>query len=133
MPMLAQLFGQRRRKNREEVAGRALEVIVQVLRDIGIDRFLNGSLLLDARFRVRFVSVPPASARDLLALVPVRELPEALILRAYVHDAGLDAAELTRHGRLLADGLMRELLARAPALAALPERRAESGVAGQPD
>lgn len=131
MPLLAKLFGPRRRKNRDEVAGRAREVIVQVLRDVGIDRFLNGWLLLDAGFRVRFMSAPPAGARELLALVPVRALPEALILRAYVHDAGLDASELARHGGFLADGLMRELLARAPALAALPERRTEAGAPGR--
>lgn len=132
MPLLVRLFPPRRRKNREDVAGRAAEVIAKVLRDVGIDRFLNGCLLLDRAFRVRFVSAPPASPPDVLALVPVRELPEAVILRAYIEDAALDAVELARHTGFLADGLVRELLARAPAFAALPAGRGKAGLAGQP-
>jgi len=136
MPLLARLFAPRRRKNREDVAGRAAEVIAKVLRDVGIDRFLNGCLLLDRAFRVRFVSAPLSSPllapHALLAQVPVRELPEAMILRAYVEDAALDAVELARHTRFLTDGLVRELLARAPAFEALPARRVDAGLDRQP-
>lgn len=132
MPLLARLFPPRRRKNREDVAGRSAEVIAKVLRDVGIDRFLNGCLLLDRAFRVRFVSAPPLAPHALLAQVPVRELPEAMILRAYVEDAALDAVELARHTRFLTDGLMRELLARAPAFEALPASRVAAGPDDQP-
>lgn len=127
MALLARLFSPRRRKNREDVAGRAAEVITQVLRDVGIDRFLNGCLLLDPQFRVRFLSTPPGASKDVLALVCVRDLPEAVIMRAYVRDAGLDAVEVARHTRFLTDGLMREFLAHSPALASLPVRRAIHG------
>ncbi|MBQ5947031.1 hypothetical protein [Massilia sp. ST3] len=120
MELLTRLFAPRRRKTRQEVAGRATEVAQQVLSDIGIDRFLNGTILLDRQFRLRFFSSTPPSSGSALAAIAVRDLPEALILRAYVDDAGLDAATVRRHAPLLADGLMRELLARAPELRALP-------------
>ena len=122
--MFSRLFTPRRRKNREDVAARAADVIAQVLTDIGIDRFLNGSLLLDRQFRPRFFSVLPACRPDILASVAVRELDEAHILRACVPDGALDAATAARHARFLGDGLMRELLARSPDLRALPLRRA---------
>jgi len=131
MPLLARLFPQQRRKNREDVAGRAAEVIAKVLRDVGIDRFLNGCLLLDPAFRVRFVSAPLSAPQALLAQVPVRELPEALVLRADVEDTALDAVELARHTGFLVDGLMRELLARAPAFEALPACRGDADPASQ--
>ncbi|MEH6436015.1 hypothetical protein [Massilia sp. DD77] len=120
MELLTRLFAPRRRKTRQEVAGRAAEVSQQVLSDIGIDRFLNGTILLDRQFRLRFFSAAPPSSGSALATIAVRDLPEALILRAYVEDAGLDAATVRLHAPLLADGLMRELLARAPALRELP-------------
>ena len=123
MLMLSRLFAPRRRKNQEEVAARATQVIAQVLTDIGIDRFLNGSLLLNRRFRPRFFSVLPAARHDFLATVAVRDLAEAHVLRAYVSDAALDAATVARHARCLSDGLMRALLDSSPELRALPARR----------
>lgn len=67
MLLLSRLFAPRRRKNQEDVAGRAAEVIAQVLFDVGIDRFVNGSMLLDRRFRPRFFVVPPGARRDVVA------------------------------------------------------------------
>lgn len=125
MPLLAgffRLLGPRRRKTREDVAGRAAEVVVQVLYDIGVDRFLDGSLLLDHRLRVCFYAVPPRGARAMLAGVAVRELPEAQAFRAAVRASGFDAA-LERHVPALVEGLMRMLLARSPQLCALPTAR----------
>lgn len=123
MPLFSRLLKPRRRRNREDIAGRAAEVISHVLFDVGIDRFLNGSMLLDRQFRLRFFAVPPARP-DTLATLALRELAEAQVLRAYLRDAMPDAAGAARHARLLADGLMRELLARSPELRALPARRA---------
>lgn len=116
----------RRRKNQEEVAGRAFDVVNQVLFDVGVDRFLNGCMLLDRQFRLRFFSAPPAltrDAREALAAVDLRELAEAAALRASMADFVLDGQALARQARLVADGLMRELLARSPELRALPPRR----------
>ncbi|OON63381.1 hypothetical protein B0920_08355 [Massilia sp. KIM] len=121
--MLSRLFAPRRRRNQQEIAGRAAEVVEHVLYDIGIDRFLNGSMMLDARLRLRFFAVTAPAGAPPFAIVPLRELPEALVLRAYVDDVGLDATAVSRFVPLLVEGLMRELLARSPALRALPPRR----------
>lgn len=125
MLLFSRLFAPRRRKNQEDVAGRAAEVIAQVLFDVGIDRFLNGSMLLDRQFRPRFFAVPPGAGRDVVARVAMRDLAEAQLLRACVRDAALDATTVARHARSLSDGLMREMLACSPELRALPARRIE--------
>lgn len=123
MELLSRLFAPRRRRNQQEIAGRAAEVVEHVLYDIGIDRFLNGSMMLDARLRLRFFAVTAPTGAPPFAIVPLRELPEALVLRAYVADVGLDATAVSRFVPLLVEGLMRELLERSPALRALPPRR----------
>lgn len=123
MELLSRLFAPRRRRNQQEIAGRAAEVVEHVLYDIGIDRFLNGSMMLDARLRLRFFAVTAPTGTPPFAIVPLRELPEALVLRAYVADVGLDATAVSRFVPLLVEGLMRELLERSPALRALPPRR----------
>jgi len=125
MHLLSRLFAPRRRKTQEDVAGRAAEVIAQVLSDVGIDRFLNGSMLLDRQFRPRFFAVPPGARRDVVATIAVRDLAEAQQLRTCVRDTVLDAAAAARHARTLSDALMREMLACSPELRALPVRRSE--------
>lgn len=128
MHVLARWFGSRRRKTREDIANRVAEVMAQVLFDIGIDRLLNGSMLLDRQFKPRFFAVLPAATRDDLAVVALRDLEEAHVLRAYVQDAALDAATVARYARLMSEGMMRRMLAASPALRALPERRVKPGV-----
>ena len=123
--MLSRLFGPRRRKNQEEIAGRAAEVIVQVLFDVGLDRFLAGSMLLDRDFRLRFYAVPPTASPAILASVALHELDEARVFRSYVLQSGMDAPTLATHTRIMADGIMRELRARSPLLCALPATRRE--------
>lgn len=125
MQMLSSLFGPRRRKNQEEIAGRAAEVIVHVLFDVGLDRFLAGTILLDREFRLRFYSVAPQPSAAILASIPVRELDEARVFRARVIEAGIDAPTLDVHSRVMADGVMRELRRQSPALCALPATRRE--------
>ena len=129
--MLTRLFVPRRRKNQQEVAGRAAEVIQQVLFDVGVDRFLNGTVLLDPQFRLRFYSAAPPAWPEGAVLIAISELPEAPILRACAGDAALDAAAVRRHTPLLADGLMRALLARSPGLRALPALRAAPALRGR--
>ncbi|QOY96241.1 hypothetical protein IM543_10695 [Massilia sp. UMI-21] len=123
MQMSFRLFGPRRRKNQQELAGRAAEVIVHVLFDVGLDRFMAGTMLLDRDFRLRFYAVPPPSSPALLASVALHELEEARVFRARVLGAGIDAPTLAVHARIMADGVMRELRARSPALRALPALR----------
>ena len=123
MGLFTRLFAPRRRKNQQEIAGRAAEVIDHVIFDVGVDRFVNGTLLLDKEFRLRFSGVAPAAGRDVLATVAVRELDEARAFRALVKEATADTATLNLHTDRLVQGLMRELRARSPALRALPPRR----------
>lgn len=125
MQMLSSLFGPRRRKNQEEIAGRAAEVIVHVLFDVGLDRFLAGTILLDREFRLRFYAVAPQPSPAILASIAVRELDEARAFRARVIEAGIDAATLAAHSRIMADGIMCALRSQSPALCALPATRRE--------
>ena len=127
MALFLQLFRPRRRKTQDDVAGRAAEVVVQVLYDVGVDRFLAGSMLLDRRFRVCFYAVPPIDSPIFLARVPVGELAQARAFAAAAERAGFDAA-LDRHVPALVEDLMRALRERAPGLAALPlDRSVEDG------
>jgi hypothetical protein len=123
--MLSRLFGPRRRKNQEEIAGRAAEVIVQVLFDVGLDRFLAGTMLLDREFRLHFYAVPPERSAAVLASIALHELGEARVFRSFVLQSGIDAPTLATHTRIMADGIMRELRARSPSLCALPATRRE--------
>lgn len=125
MQMLFRLFGPRRRKNQEEIAGRAAEVIVHVLFDVGLDRFLAGTILLDREFRLRFYAVAPQPSPAILASVAVSELDEAHLFRAHVLQAGIDAPRLATHTRIMADSIMAALRSRSPALCALPATRRE--------
>lgn len=125
MHMLFRLFGPRRRKNQEEIAGRAAEVIAHVLFDIGLDRFLAGTMLLDRQFRLHFYATPPQGSRAILATVAVAELEEARVFRTQVLVAGIDAPTLAIHARLMADAMVKALGERSPALRALPYARRE--------
>ncbi len=123
--MLFRLFGPRRRINQEDIASRAAEVIAHVLFDVGLDRFLAGSVLLDSRFRLRFYAVPPQSSHAILASVAVRELDEAHVFRAQVLERGIDTPTLETHTRIMADAVMRALRAQSATLRALPPARGE--------
>lgn len=125
MQMLFRLFGPRRRKNQEDIADRAAEVIVHVLFDVGLDRFLAGTILLDREFRLRFYAVAPQHSPAILASVAVCELDEAQVFRARVLEAGIDAPQLATHTRIMAEGIMGALRRRSPALCALPAKRRE--------
>ncbi|MCA1856343.1 hypothetical protein LE190_10460 [Massilia oculi] len=125
MHMLFRLFGPRRRKNQEDIAIRAAEVIVQVLFDIGLARFLGGTVVLDRQFRIRFYGAPPQPSGDTIASIALRELEEARAFHAHVLRAGIDAPALERQARVMADAILRELRTQSPALRALPAARRE--------
>lgn len=125
MQMPFRLFGPRRRKNQEEIAGRAAEVIVHVLFDVGLDRFLAGTILLDREFRLRFHAVAPPPSSAILASIAVCELDEARVFHARVLGEGIDGPTLAIHARIMADGVMRVLRSQSPALCALPATRRE--------
>ncbi|KFI05647.1 hypothetical protein [Massilia sp. BSC265] len=125
MHMLFRLFGPRRRKNQEEIAGRAAEVIIHVLFDVGLDRFLAGTILLDREFRLRFYAVAPQPSPAILASIAVAELDEARVFRTQVLEAGIDGPTLATHADIMADGIMQALRSQSPALCALPATRRE--------
>ena len=122
MAWIVQLLIPRRRKNRHELTGRAAEVIAQVLSDIGIDRFLKGTMLIDQRLRVRFVSCP-AVVGSVHAAVHADTLLHARLLRANDGSLLLSAQSLQQQVVRVADELMTAFLAQSAALRALPERR----------
>lgn len=121
MGLLARLFAPKRQKNQQQVACRAAAVIDHVIFDVGVDNFVNGTLLLDKRFRVRFFGGGrPIPEPDIIARVAVGELAEARAFRAMVDDAALDPATLNLHTGRIVGALMRELREQSAALRALP-------------
>jgi hypothetical protein len=120
MAVLTRLFASRRRKNQQQIACRAAQVIDHVLFDVGVDSFFNGTLLLDKHFRLRFFGGAPQSGPDVLASVPVRELAEARAFRALVDEAAGADGPFDLHIGGVVDGLMRELNAQCAQLRALP-------------
>jgi hypothetical protein len=118
MTWIAQLLIPRRRKNHHELAGRA----AHVLSDIGVDRFLNGTLLIDRQFRVRFVSCSSVIG-PVHAAVRADALAQARVLRGDEGRLALAAQALQQQIVRLVEELMPALLAQSPALRALPPRR----------
>ena len=122
MAWLVQLLIPRRRKNQQELARRAAEVIAHVLADVGIDRFLKGTVLVDHRLRVRFVSCS-APVGSVHAAVRADTLAQALVLCAADGSLALGAQELQHQILRMVEELMAALLAQSAALRALPARR----------
>ena len=122
MAWIVQLFIARRRKNQHELAGRVAEVIAKVLFDIGIDRFLNGTLLVDRALRVRFVSCPSVIG-EVHAAVRADTLVHAQVLRG-AHASGTLATLPRQHQILrMVDEVMAAFLVQSAALRALPAQR----------
>ncbi len=122
MTWIAQLLIPRRRKNHHEIAGRAAEVIAHVLADVGVDRFLNGTLLVDRHLRVRFVSCV-GILEGVHAAVRADTLAQARVLRGEQGTLVLAAQALQQQIVCLVDELMAAMLAQSATLRALPARR----------
>jgi hypothetical protein len=117
--MLARLLAARPRKNQQQIAGRAADVIGHVLFDIGVDRFVNGTIMLDKRFRLRFFAGEPVRGPDIIATVALRELAEARVFHSLRADSAGAGVPLDVHIGCVVRGLMRELNAQSPRLRAL--------------
>ena len=130
MALLKRLLACRRARNQLQIAGRAAQVIEKVIFDVGVDTFVNGTLLLDRRFRPRFVGLMALPRSGVIASVAVGHVPEVALFRAQVGAALRDAAPPggVLSGRVALDlpvsglvtGLMREFKAQSPAFRALP-------------
>jgi hypothetical protein len=120
MPMLARLLAARPRKNQQQIAGRAADVIGHVLFDIGVDRFVNGTIVLDKHFRLRFFGGTPLLGPDIIATVALRELAEAREFHSLGRDGAAAGAPLDVRIGCVVRGLMRELNAQSARMRALP-------------
>ena len=119
MTLFAQLLIPSHRKNLRDLESRTAQVVAQVLFDMGIDRFLDGTMLVDRRLRVRFVSSAP-DGMALHAAVHPRSLAQAHALRGE-YAAGEPAGPPLRHQvERVAGELMAAFLAQSSALRALP-------------
>jgi hypothetical protein len=117
----AQLLIPQRRKNLHDLEGRTAQVIAQVLFDIGVDRFLNGTMLVDRRLRVRFVSAAPDGVAVHASVHP-GALAQAQSLRG--DSAGMLASPPhAQQVERVVEALMAAFLAQSPVLRALPARR----------
>jgi hypothetical protein len=116
MRLLERLF-EPRPKSQAHIVRRAAAVIDHVIFDVGVDTLVGGTFLLDKRFRLRFVSVPPPRARGVVARVQVSQMAEAGRFSAV---ETLDSDALKAHSASLALALVRELGAQSAALRALP-------------
>jgi hypothetical protein len=119
MIWITQLLARRHKPSHAHLAGRAEKVIAKVLFDIGVDNFLNGTLLIDHGYRVRFVSCTAVvgSAR---ACVRASTLVQARALQRQAASAGWRAQARDEQIARLADELMAVLLTQSPTLRALP-------------
>ena len=109
-----------RRKSRQAMSRRAAEVITKVLFDMGIDRFLDGTLLVDHALRLRFVSCA-SDVKAVHAAVRADTLSQAHALRKAQADAGWAVPVCRDEVERIADELMARLLSQSAALRALPE------------
>jgi hypothetical protein len=119
MRLLKRLFAPKP-KSQAHIVGRAAAVIDHVIFDVGIETLVGGTFVLDKRFRLRFVSVPPARPRGIVAAVKVSQVAEAGLFSSLGADAPLDMELVKAHSACLAQAVVRELGAQSAALRALP-------------
>lgn len=109
-------------KSQAHIALRAEAVIDHVIFDVGVATLVGGTFMLDKRLRVRFVTLPPARARGIVATVRVDQVAEASLFSSA--DGPLDMDLVKAHSACLAQALVRELGAQSAALRALPPQLA---------
>ena len=120
MSLMTWLFARKRKRNQSFIADRAAEVIDHVIYDVGIDTLVNGTLLLDKRYRLRFIGGKPRTRKGILAAVTVSDLAESDIFRKLGHSVALDASTLNVHTGCLVYAVMREFKAQSQAFRSLP-------------
>jgi len=113
MKLWTRLFLARRMRSQHLVAQRTAHVIDRVMFDIGAQRMLQGTMLLDRRLRPRFCGGRPTTVRKPLAAVPLAGLAGA---------AGPDAAEGVQSActDLLLESVLREFRRQSPRFQSLP-------------
>lgn len=83
MGFLSSLFGSTPKTTKMKVAGLAASTIDFVINDAGIGMLVAGSLVLNKEFRPSFQSGKPKIGGDILAVVAIGELEEAILFKTF--------------------------------------------------
>ena len=108
-----------RRLGCDQVTRRAARVVDKAMFDIGIDNFLNGTVMLDEHFRPRFFSATALAPRPGVATVVLSQLDEAPALQALACVLDFDACDRKERSAALLNGVIREFRSQSPAFRAL--------------
>lgn len=119
MQLFTGILWRSRRLGREQVAQRAARVIDQAMFDVGIDNFLNGTVMLDEHFRPRFFSAAAMRKRPGVATVVLSELDEAPALQSLACNFDLESRDRKERSAALLNGVIREFQSQSPAFRAL--------------
>jgi hypothetical protein len=119
MRLITGLLWRARRLRRDQVAERAARVIDKAMFDVGIDNFLNGTVMLDEQFRPRFFSATAQRRSRGVATVILAQLDEAPALQALACTFDLAARDRKERSAALLDGVIREFRSQSPAFRAL--------------
>jgi hypothetical protein len=119
MQLFSVLLWRSRRLGRNQVAERAARVIDKAMFDVGIDNFLNGTVMLDEHFRPRFFSATALRKRPGVATVVLSQLDEAPALQALACTFDFESRDRKARSAALLDGVIREFRSQSPAFRAL--------------
>ena len=119
-PNTTKSFGAHRNTTKMKVAGLTASAVDYVINDEGEAMLVGGSIVLDRELRPTFHRGKPERSGKILAIVAIRDLEEAEILkftaRLDMHDPSMCQPFL---GQLI-DAVLREFEAQCPDFAALP-------------
>jgi len=118
MGIMTRMFARRAMHSQREVRERVAQVVDRVIFDLGVDRFVQGTIRLDRRCRPRFSSAALDPGRDGVA-VALAQLVECVALRA-VARAGAEPQVMRLYTAAVVDSLLREFRAGSARFRALP-------------
>lgn len=119
MQLFSGLMVRTRRPGRAQVTQRAARVIDKALFDVGIDNFVNGTVMLDRRLRPRFFSASAHRTAEGVATVVLSELEEARALQNLACTFDLEARDRKERSAALVDSVIRAFQSQSPAFRAL--------------
>jgi hypothetical protein len=119
MGLITGLLWRARRVRRDQIAERAARVIDKAMFDVGIDNFLNGTVMLDEHFRPRFFSATAPRRERGVATVILAQLEEAPALQALACTFDIETRDRKERSAALLDGVIREFRSQSPAFRAL--------------
>jgi len=119
MQIFSGLMRRTRRPGRDQVTERAARVIDKAMFDVGIDAFVNGTVMLDEHLRPRFFSASARQARAGVATVILSDLDEARALQGLACTFDLDAPDRREHSAALLHSVICAFQAQSAAFRAL--------------